>query len=145
MRVIIQRVKRASCTVDNIITGEIKQGYLIFVGFTNTDDLSKLDKAIKKIINLRIFTDEAGKMNLNILQVKGQILSISQFTLYANTSEGNRPSFIEALKPDLASKLYAEFNRRLQLNNIDIKTGVFGAHMEISLINDGPVTLTLEF
>ncbi len=145
MRLIIQKVKTASCTVDKKIIGKIDYGFLILVGFTAGDNLENIDKAIKKIINLRIFPDEAGKMNLNIQQVGGSILSISQFTLYANTNEGNRPSFSEAMRPDEATKLYDEFNNRLKLANINVEVGIFGSHMEIALINDGPVTIALEF
>lgn len=145
MRVILQRVKKASCKIDNQITGAIKHGFVILVGFTNGDDESKVAKAVKKIINLRVFADEEQKMNLNILQVGGSILSISQFTLYANTNEGNRPSFINSLNPTDAEVLYHTFNQALLNNSVPVKTGKFGEHMEIELINDGPVTITLEF
>lgn len=145
MRVILQRVKEASCTVDNKIIGKIDKGYMILVGFTNGDDETKILTAVKKIINLRIFEDENQKMNLNLQQVGGSILSISQFTLYANTSGGNRPSFTESLNPIDAKELYHKFNETLRQNNVHVEEGIFGAHMDIALINDGPVTITLEF
>ena len=145
MKVVVQRCKKAKCTIDNKISGEIEHGYMLLVGFTHTDSIDTIDKMVKKIINLRIFEDENEKMNKNILQVNGSILSISQFTLYANTNEGNRPSFTNAMKPDLASKLYNIFNAKLKENNIAVETGVFGADMQIDFVNDGPVTIILEF
>ena len=145
MKVVVQRCKRAKCTVDNNITGQIEHGYMLLVGFTHTDNIDVIDKMVKKIINLRIFEDEQGKMNKNILQVNGSILSISQFTLYANTNEGNRPSFTNAMKPDLASNLYNIFNAKLRENNIKVECGIFGADMQIDFVNDGPVTIILEF
>lgn len=145
MKTVIQRVKYAKCEIDGKITGEIGVGFMILVGFKHEDTKEIVNKMVKKIINLRIFEDEAGKMNLNILKVGGKILSISQFTLYANTNEGNRPSFVEAMKPDLASPLYDYFNEKLRINGIETHTGIFGADMAISLINDGPVTIILEF
>lgn len=145
MRVFIQRVSEASCTVDGKVTGAIQKGYLILVGFAEGDDETKLAKAAKKVANLRIFEDEEGKMNLNILQVGGSILSISQFTLYANTSGGNRPSFVESLNPVLAEPLYLAFNNELRKYHLQVEEGVFGAHMDIRLLNDGPVTILLEF
>jgi D-tyrosyl-tRNA(Tyr) deacylase len=145
MRVVLQRVSKASCTVDGTITGQIDNGYLILVGFTNGDDENKIKTAVKKIINLRVFDDENHKMNLNLNQVNGSILSISQFTLYANTNGGNRPSFTESLNPTDAKVLYQVFNDTLRQNGIHVEEGIFGAHMEIALINDGPVTITLEF
>ncbi len=145
MRVTLQRVSFASCTVEGNITGKINKGYLLLVGFTHEDNTTIVDKAVKKIVNLRIFEDENGKMNLNIHQVNGEILSISQFTLYANTSEGNRPSFVESMKPDIAKELYNYFNNKLRENNLNVYEGIFGAHMDINLVNDGPVTINFEF
>ena len=145
MRVVLQRVQYASCTVDGVVTGKCEKGYMLLVGYTHTDNSDINKKMAKKILNLRIFEDENGKMNLNINQVGGSILSISQFTLYANTSEGNRPAFIDAMKPDLANKLYKEFNKELRNLGLHVEEGVFGAHMEIRLLNDGPVTINLEF
>ena len=119
MRVILQRVAHSSCTVDGIVTGKIDKGYLLLVGFTHNDTIKNLEKAVKKISGLRIFEDENHKMNLNLETVKGSILSISQFTLYANTNEGNRPSFVEAMNPTDAKELYLKFfSSSLILSNI---------------------------
>ena len=145
MKVVLQRVKHASCTVENVITGQIEKGYLLLVGFTNGDSVEKLDKAVKKISGLRIFEDENQKMNLNLEKVNGKILSISQFTLYANTNEGKRPSFIDALNPVEAKKLYLSFNEKLRSMDFVVEEGVFGAHMDIELLNDGPCTIIYEF
>ena len=145
MKVVLQRVKHASCTVENVITGQIEKGYLLLVGFTNGDNVEKLDKAVKKISGLRIFEDENQKMNLNLEKVNGKILSVSQFTLYANTNEGNRPSFIDALNPVEAKKLYLCFNEKLRSMGFVVEEGVFGAHMDIELLNDGPCTIIYEF
>lgn len=145
MKVVLQRVKHASCTVENVITGQIEKGYLLLVGFTNGDNVEKLDKAVKKISGLRIFEDENQKMNLNLEKVNGKILSVSQFTLYANTNEGNRPSFIDALNPVEAKKLYLSFNEKLRSMDFVVEEGVFGAHMDIELLNDGPCTIIYEF
>lgn len=146
MKVIVQRVKSAACFVDGKVTGEIKQGFMLLVGFTHTDDITKCSQMARKIVNLRIFEDEAGKMNKSIKDVDGSILSISQFTLYANPYTGNRPSFIDAMKPDMATKLFDEFNSLLQTElNKTIHTGIFGADMTLTPICDGPVTIELEF
>ena len=145
MRVVLQRVTSASCTVDGVITGQIEKGYLLLVGFTNGDNEAKLDKAVKKIGGLRIFEDENGKMNLNLQTVGGNILSISQFTLYANTNDGNRPSFTKAMHPDYAKPLYLKFNEKLRSLGFVVEEGIFGAHMEIKLLNDGPCTIIYEF
>ena len=145
MKVVLQRVSHAKCTVDGKVTGQIEKGYMLLVGYTHSDTKLENQKMAKKIANLRIFEDENGKMNLNIFQVGGKILSISQFTLYANTNEGNRPSFVNAMKPDLANALYQDFNEELRALGLEVYEGVFGAHMEIDLLNDGPVTITLEF
>jgi D-tyrosyl-tRNA(Tyr) deacylase len=145
MRIILQRVSKAQCVVNNEVTGKIDKGYLLLVGFKNGDDESILKKAAQKIINLRIFEDQLGKMNLSIKQVEGKILSISQFTLYANTNEGNRPSFVEALNPDDANILYQKFNELLKTYDIEVQTGIFRSHMDISLVNDGPVTIAFDF
>lgn len=145
MRVVLQRVQHASCTVDGKITGKIEKGYMLLVGFTHNDSLTNLEKAVKKISGLRIFEDENHKMNLNLETVKGSILSISQFTLYANTNEGNRPSFVEAMNPVEAKELYLSFNKMLREKGFIVEEGIFGAHMEIDLLNDGPVTIIYEF
>ena len=144
MRVIVQRVKKAKCIIDNKTYSEINQGFMLLVGFTHSDTKVVVDKMIKKIINLRVFEDENGKMNLNINQVSGEILSISQFTLYANTNDGNRPSFVNAMHPDQATLLYDYFNQEMG-KLIPLKTGVFGANMDIDFINNGPSTFILEF
>lgn len=145
MKVVLQRVKFAKCTVDGKVTGAINEGYMLLVGYTHTDNDEINKKMAKKIANLRIFEDENGKMNLDINKVNGSILSISQFTLYANTNEGNRPSFVNAMKPNEANKLYHLFNSHLREYGLIVEEGIFGAHMEIELLNNGPVTICLEF
>ena len=144
MRVVIQRAKNAKCTVEGQITGQIDHGYCIFVGFNNEDTDEIIDKMIHKILFLRIFEDENGKMNKSIQDVKGSILSISQFTLYADCKKGNRPSFTNAGKPDLATSLYDQFNQKIKDQGIHVETGIFGADMKIELLNDGPVTIVLD-
>lgn len=144
MRVVIQRSKQASCTIDGHVTGKIEQGYCIFVGFNNEDTEEILDKMIHKILFLRIFEDENGKMNQSIQNVNGSILSISQFTLYANCKKGNRPSFTDAGNPEYAKSLYEMFNKKLTNLGMHVETGVFGADMKIELLNDGPVTIVLD-
>lgn len=144
MRVVVQRVSHASCTIDGSLSGKIDKGYLLLVGFGKDDDGSQISKMAEKISKLRIFEDEAGKMNLDIFAVGGKILSISQFTLYADASKGNRPSFTGALAPDIATIYYDRFNEELRSLGLDVETGVFGADMKIDLLNDGPVTILLE-
>jgi len=145
MKIVIQRVKEASVSVNHMIIGKIEQGMLIFVGFTENDDLENVKKMAIKISMLRIFSDANNKMNLNIKDFKGRILSVSQFTLYADTEKGNRPSFINSLEKAKAESLYQAFNKELELIlGIKTETGCFGASMEVSLINDGPVTIILE-
>lgn len=143
MRVIIQRCKKGSVSIDNKLYNEIDNGFVILVGFTDTDTSTDIDYMIKKVVNLRVFDDEEGVMNKSILDVKGSILSISQFTLYANTKKGNRPSYIEALSGDKAIKLYNEFNSKLS-EYLEVKTGVFGADMLVNILNDGPVTISID-
>lgn len=143
MKVVVQRVKEASVKVEGRIVGEIKKGFLLLVGFTEGDSISNIKEMVKKVVNLRIIDDENGVMNKSILDMKGSILSVSQFTLYADTKKGNRPSYINALKSELASPLYDLFNEELR-NYLHVETGVFGAEMEVSLINDGPITIILE-
>lgn len=141
MRVVVQRVKNASCVIEGSTYSSIEKGYLLLVGFTNGDSTKECDYIAKKISGLRVFEDENGKMNLSIDKVAGKILSISQFTLYADTRYGNRPSFTDALNPTEANKLYEYFNEKLRSYNLEVFTGVFGADMKIELINDGPVTI----
>lgn len=144
MRAVIQRANYAKCTIDQKITGQIHQGFCVFVGFTHTDTKATVDKVVKKICGLRIFSDEQGKMNRSIQDVQGAILSISQFTLYAACKKGNRPGFTDAAKPDVAIPLYEYFNEALRSNGLPVETGVFGADMQIELCNDGPVTILLD-
>ncbi len=142
MKVILQRCQSAKVTFDQV-ENKINYGLVIFVGFTHDDNEEKIDYLINKIINLRIFEDENGLMNKSILDISGEILSISQFTLYANCEKGRRPSFTEALDPKIATKFYDLFNQKLT-EKIKTKTGKFGAVMKVHLINDGPVTIILE-
>lgn len=144
MRVILQRSKKASVTVDGQVTGAIEKGYVLLVGITHTDTEEDVAYVAKKIADLRIWEDEEGKMNRSILEVGGAILSISQFTLYADTRKGKRPSFIEAARPEQAEPLWQAFNEQLETYGLHVETGVFGAMMDVSLINDGPVTITVE-
>ena len=143
MRILVQRSLESNVTVDNKIVGSIDKGLVLLVGFTSGDDSSKIDYLIKRVLNLRIFDDENGVMNKSILDVGGSILSISQFTLYADTKKGNRPSYINALGGEEAIKLYEEFNSKLK-EHINVETGIFGADMKVSITNDGPVTILLE-
>lgn len=143
MKVLVQRSKNSKVTINEKINGEIDHGYVLLVGFTNGDNEIIIDKMINKILNLRIFEDENEKMNLSILDTNGSILSISQFTLYANTKEGRRPSFTNALNPTEASKLYDLFNKKLK-EKIHTETGIFGADMKVEIYNDGPVTIMLD-
>ena len=145
MRVVVQRVSKAKCIVDGNVVSEIGKGFMLLVGFTNTDTIKEVETLARKINNLRIFEDEFGKINLNIHDAVGEILSISQFTLYADTKKSNRPSFTESMKPDSANELYMKFNEILNnVNNIKTLPGVFGAHMNLEITCDGPVTITLE-
>ena len=144
MKFVIQRVKEASVKVDGEYTGKIKNGYLVLIGVGHEDTKEEADKYIRKMINLRIFEDENGKTNLSLKDVGGELLLVSQFTLYANCNKGNRPSFTQAGNPQKAEQLY-EYIIGECIKEIDIvQTGVFGAHMEVSLINDGPFTVVLE-
>ncbi len=143
MRVVVQRSKQSRVTIDGKVNGSIDHGYVLLVGFTEGDNEAIIDKMINKIVNLRIFEDDQGKMNLSILDVNGSILSISQFTLYANCKEGRRPSFTEALNPTDATKLYDLFNEKLR-EYVIVETGIFGADMKVEIYNDGPVTILLD-
>ncbi|MCM3720714.1 D-aminoacyl-tRNA deacylase [Solibacillus isronensis] len=144
MRVILQRSKQASVTVDGQVTGAIQKGYVLLVGITHSDTEEDIKYVAKKITDLRIWEDEDGKMNRSIADAGGDILSISQFTLYADTRKGKRPSFVEAARPEQAKPLWEAFNEQLKANGLHVETGVFGAMMDVALINDGPVTITIE-
>lgn len=145
MRVVIQRVQKASVKIDDKITGQIDEGLLILVGVTVEDSILDIDWLTQKVINQRIFSDEQGKMNLSLLDVDGDILLISQFTLFAQTQKGNRPSYIRSAKPDIAIPLYEQLITSLSnAKGSQIQTGVFGADMEVSLVNDGPVTIIMD-
>lgn len=141
MRVLLQRVKQASVEIDGNVNGEIGQGLLLLVGFTENDGDKEIEYLARKVLNARIFSDADDKMNLNLQQVSGSILSISQFTLYAQTRKGNRPSFTRAQNPDIASKNYDKFNEKLRESGVQVETGIFGADMQVLLVNDGPVTI----
>lgn len=143
MRVVIQRVKKSSVKVDNKLINEIDNGFCILVGFTYDDTIDDIKYMVNKIINLRVFDDENKVMNKSILETNGKILSISQFTLYADTKKGNRPSYIKALKSEEAIKLYNKFNEVLN-ENIEVKTGIFGANMQVEIQNDGPITIVID-
>ncbi len=143
MKIVVQRVNESNVKVDGKIVGQISKGLTLLVGFTHTDNEKIIDHLINKIINLRIFDDENKIMNKSILDVDGKILSISQFTLYADAKKGNRPSYIEAMRPEKAVVLYDYFNDSLR-KHIDVETGIFGADMKVSIVNDGPVTIILE-
>lgn len=145
MRAVIQRVTKASCTVDNQITGQIQKGLMILLGVEEADTTEDLKWLGQKFINLRIFEDEQGMMNKSIQDVDGNILLVSQFTLFAQTKKGNRPSFIRAAKPDKAKPMYEEMALLLsQLLQKEVQLGIFGAHMKIDLLNDGPVTIVMD-
>lgn len=144
MRLLIQRVKNADVKVDNKIVGEINKGFLVLCGVTHTDTKETADYLVKKLINLRVFEDENEKMNLSIKQVDGELLIVSQFTLYADTSHGNRPSFVNAAKPEMANELYEYFCKKCESEGIKVQKGIFGADMKVNLLNDGPVTIMLE-
>lgn len=145
MRVVVQRARQAKVTVDGKVTGAIEHGLMLLVGITHEDTVKDLEYCAKKVANLRIFEDEQGKMNLSIKEVGGSILSIPQFTLYGETKKGNRPSFIEAARPEVAEPLYHQFNQILrETYEIQVETGIFGAMMDVSFTNNGPVTLIVE-
>ena len=143
MRVVFQRSLESSVLVNNEEVGKINKGLVLLVGFHVNDSLDKIDYMIKKILKLRIFDDDNGVMNKSIIDIKGEILSISQFTLYADTTNGNRPSYINAMKSKEAKKLYNIFNNKLR-ESIKVETGIFGSDMKLNITNDGPVTIILE-
>lgn len=144
MKVLVQRAKNAQVTVKGKKVGEIKEGLMLLVGFTQTDTEKEIEWMVNKISNLRIFDDENGVMNLSVQDVKGDILSVSQFTLYGDAKKGNRPSYLKALRGEDAIKLYDLFNQKLREKNIKVETGVFGGDMEITFTNVGPTTIILE-
>lgn len=144
MRVVIQRVSKASVNADGKENGEIGIGFLLLVGVEEEDTSEDVAYLTRKISNMRIFEDDEGKMNLSLREVNGEILSISQFTLHADTKKGNRPSFIKAANPEKADELYEELNRNLRDEGFKVETGVFGADMAVSLVNDGPVTILVD-
>ncbi len=144
MKLLIQRVKEAEVKVDDKIVGKIDKGFLVLIGITHTDTEKEADYLAKKLVNLRVFEDENGKMNLSVKDIKGKLLLVSQFTLYANCENGNRPSFTDAAKPDIANDLYEYFCKKCSEYEIEIQKGIFGTDMKVKLINDGPVTILLE-
>ncbi|MDY6275904.1 MAG: D-aminoacyl-tRNA deacylase [Bacilli bacterium] len=144
MRIIVQNVTRASCEVNQKIVGSISRGFCLFVGFTSGDNKEVVSKMANKLLSLRLFDDENGKTNLSLKDVNGEILSISQFTLYASVKDGRRPSFVNALNPKEASELYDYFNQCLKDAGYKVETGIFGAMMKIDLVNDGPFTTILD-
>jgi len=144
MRVVIQRVTEAAVSINEEINGKIEKGLLILVGIGQEDDLEDIQWLTQKITNLRIFSDADGKMNLSIQDIKGEILLVSQFTLYASTKKGNRPSFIQSAPPTIAIPLYEQFIKSLKETGISVQTGQFGADMKVSLTNDGPVTIIID-
>ena len=144
MKLLVQRVSSAKVDVDSKTVGKINKGFLVLIGVTHTDTREIADYLVKKLCNLRVFKDENSKMNLSIKDVDGELLIVSQFTLYANCNDGNRPSFVNSAKPDMANELYEYFVERCRKEVKNVETGIFGADMKVSLLNDGPVTIMLE-
>lgn len=144
MKFVVQRVQNASVEVNKETISEIKKGYLVLIGITHNDTKETADYLINKLINLRVFEDENGKLNLSLNDIKGELLLVSQFTLYGDCSRGNRPSFTEAAKPDYANELYEYIIKECKQKVQTVKTGIFGADMKVSLVNDGPVTIIME-
>lgn len=144
MRFVIQRVSHASVTIENKVAGKIEKGFMVLIGIEDDDTEKIADKMVAKMTGLRIFEDEAGKMNLSLKQVNGGLLLISQFTLYADCRKGNRPSFIRAGKPEMASRLYEYIIEKCKEQNLQVEHGIFGADMKVELLNDGPVTILLD-
>ena len=144
MRVVVQKVKHANVKIDGKIVGKINEGFMVLFGATSTDTKQDVDYLVKKVCNLRVFKDENEKMNLSLKDVNGELLIISQFTLYANCKDGNRPSFIEAAKPDIAIPLYEYFIEECKKQISVVETGKFGEHMEVTLLNDGPTTIIID-
>ena len=144
MKLVIQRVKNASVTVEKKVVGEIEKGFLVLIGIKVGDTKEQADYLVKKLCNLRVFTDENDKMNLSLKDVGGKLLIVSQFTLYANCNDGNRPSFIEAARPEEAIPLYEYFCDECAKRGFEVQKGIFGADMKVELLNDGPVTIVIE-
>ena len=145
MRIVIQRVSKASVSISGRLISEIETGLLVFLGIENVDNDSDIEYLAQKLVNLRIFNDENGVMNLSVMDVNGEILVVSQFTLHARTRKGNRPSYIDAAKPDISIPIYEKFCKALEvLQKKPVKTGEFGANMQVALINDGPVTIWID-
>ncbi|OTN87878.1 D-tyrosyl-tRNA(Tyr) deacylase [Enterococcus sp. 7E2_DIV0204] len=144
MRAVIQRVTQAEVVIEQQSVGKIAQGFMILLGIHESDTIDDVAYLVRKISKLRVFEDNGGKMNLSLQEINGSILSVSQFTLYADTKKGNRPSFIEAARPEVAIPLYEQFNKQLKELAIPVETGEFGADMKVSLINDGPVTIIID-
>ena len=144
MRVVLQRVAHASVTVDGEIIGKIQRGFLLLVGVTHDDAMEDMEYLVRKIVQMRIFEDEEGKLNRSIQDIGGEILSVSQFTLYADTKKGNRPSFSKAAPGDVALEMFEQFNGLLRDTGIPVETGQFGADMKVELLNEGPVTILLD-
>lgn len=144
MRVVIQRVNKAQVDIDGQTVGKINKGFLLLVGLKDGDELAAVKKAADKIAKMRIFEDGEGKTNLSLKDVNGEILSVSQFTLLANTKKGNRPSFVEAMRPPKSKELWEDFNKELENKGFHVETGHFGADMQVSLENDGPFTIVLD-
>ena len=144
MRVVLTTVLEANVKINDKTVGQISRGYLLLVGFTDGDSKETVEKMVDKILSLRVFPDEHGQINISLQDVNGSILSVSQFTLYANTAKGRRPSFVDALRPGEAEPLYNYFNEQLELKHGKVSTGVFGADMKVTSINDGPFTLLLD-
>ena len=144
MKIVVQRVKEANVKVDNEIVGKISEGLMLLIGVDEDDDTNDADWLIKKIIDLRIFSDQEGKMNLSVKNISGEILCISQFTLISDYKKGNRPSYIKAAKPEKAIPLFEYFKQEIKKSGLKIESGIFGADMKVSLLNDGPVTLVFD-
>lgn len=144
MKLVIQRVKNASVTVEEKVVGKIEKGFLVLIGIKIGDTKEQADYLVKKLCNLRVFTDENDKMNLSLKDVGGKLLIVSQFTLYANCNDGNRPSFIEAARPEEAIPLYEYFCEECAKRGFEVQKGIFGADMKVQLLNDGPVTIVIE-
>lgn len=144
MKVVLQRVAHASVTVEEKVIGKIQRGFLLLVGVTHDDVMEDMEYLVRKIVQMRIFEDEEGKLNRSIQDIGGEILSVSQFTLYADTKKGNRPSFSKAAPGDVALEMFEQFNGLLRDTGIPVETGQFGADMKVELLNDGPVTILLD-